>query len=208
MSNLQQWLASLGKPCYIAPHNLSFDGPRLFNAIVTCSLHDDFRDVVCGFIDTLIVIRRLIGRKRKGECTIAGLAQWQGILTAGIHNAENDVNILQKILCSAKITGKNLVESAKSWEEQTHIWSKEERTRHFLNDLIPLKNVIGETIRKKMAYASININSLQNVFREAGAAGIVQLLSCKMNGRPIVTSHKSSLEKITKWLQESLIEKK
>ncbi|XP_071578827.1 uncharacterized protein [Temnothorax nylanderi] len=208
ISNLQQWLASLGKPCYIATHNLSFDGPRLFNAIVTCSLHDEFRDVVCGFIDTLTVIRRLTGRKRKGECTIAGLAEWQKVSTAGAHNAENDVNILLKILLSAKITRENLVESAKSWEEQTNIWSKGECTRRFLNDLIPLKNVVGETIRKKMACASINVNTLQSVFRETGAAGIIQLLSHKLNGKPIVTSHKSSLEKINKWIQDSLIEEK
>lgn len=154
------------------------------------------------------MIRRLTGRKCKGECTIADLAQWQGVSTAGVHNAENDVNILQKILRSAKKTGENLVESAKSWEEQSQIWSKEECTRHFLNDLISLKNVVGETIRKKMACASRNINSLQSVFRKTGVAGIVHLLSCKVNGKPIVTSHKSSLEKITKWLQDNLVEKK
>lgn len=104
MSNLQQWLASLGKPCYIATHNLSFDVPKLFNAIVTCSLHDDFRDVVCGFIDTLIVIRRLTGRKRKGECTIAGLAEWQRISTAGAQRRER-----------CKYTSKNSPFSENNW---------------------------------------------------------------------------------------------
>lgn len=206
MSNLEQWLALLGKRCYIATHNLNFDGPRLFNAIITCSLYDDFRDVIYDFIDTLTVIRKFTDRK--DECTITGLAQWQRISTIDVHNAENDVNILQKIFRSVKITGKNLVESAKLWEEQTDIWNKEECAIHFLNDLIPLKNVVHETIRKKMARASINIHSLQNVFREAGMAAIVRLLSYKVNGKPIVTNHKSSLEKIKKWVQESLIEKK
>lgn len=124
-----------------------------------------------------------------------------------VHNAENDVNILEQILQLTKITRETLIESAKSWEEQTKIWEKQECATYFLKDLIPLKNVVGESIRKKMAQASINMHSLQNAFREAGMAGIIQLLSSEVNGKPRVTNHKSSLEKIKMWIQENLVEK-
>ncbi|XP_043286870.1 uncharacterized protein [Venturia canescens] len=181
MVNLRQWLASRVQPCYIATHNLAFDGPRLYNAIMKSMLNDDFQKVVGGFVDTLTVIRRLTGRKRKGECTIAGLAEWQNISAIGAHNAENDVNILARILHSLNITKENLIESAKTWEEQTHIWAKDRDAKAYLTDLTPLKNVVGEVIRKKMAYASVTINSLLNAYREAGPDRIAELMSSKIN---------------------------
>lgn len=79
LNNFKDWLLSLNKSCYITAHNINFDGSRLYNAMVNCSILDDFRSIVRGFADTLLVIRQLTGRKRKGECTLAGLAQWRSI---------------------------------------------------------------------------------------------------------------------------------
>nr|XP_012218851.1 PREDICTED: uncharacterized protein LOC105670095 [Linepithema humile] len=46
-----------------ATHNLTFDGPRLFKAIIKNNLIDDFSMIIYGFIDTLSIIRKITGRK-------------------------------------------------------------------------------------------------------------------------------------------------
>ncbi|XP_018314208.1 uncharacterized protein [Mycetomoellerius zeteki] len=98
MGNFHSWLSSFEQKSYIATHNLSFDGPRIYDAITSCSLQSDFSEVVHGFIDTLYVIRKHTGRKGKGECTITGLAEWLNVSSANTHNAIYDVEILHKIL--------------------------------------------------------------------------------------------------------------
>ncbi|XP_011859310.1 PREDICTED: uncharacterized protein LOC105556809 [Vollenhovia emeryi] len=204
MSELHLWLSARSTPPYIATHNLSFDGSRFHDAIVSCNLQEEFQQVVRGFIDTLTVIRKVTERKKKGECSISGLANWLNIPTEGAHNAENDVRILQKILRSAKITHQNLIDSAKTWDEQTGIWIRDRDANRFLSNLAPLKGIVGDTIRKKLAYASITIDSLQQIFHDSGIPGIVQILTEKINGKPRVTSHKPSVEKITKWVEQNL----
>ncbi|KMQ83825.1 dna polymerase iii -type-like protein, partial [Lasius niger] len=122
LNNFKDWLLSFNKACYITAHNINFDGSRLYNAIVNCSMVDDFRSIVCGFVDTLLIIRKLTGRKRKDECTLAGLAQWKSISIKDAHNAIHDVDTFVKILNSLNISDTILIENAKLWNEQTNIW--------------------------------------------------------------------------------------
>jgi len=98
IGNLLQWLNSLMKKCYITAHNLNFDGPRLFDAILFCSLNDDFSNVVEGFIDTLQVIRKETERKGKTKCTLTELANWLNISCVNAHNAIQDVSMLEEII--------------------------------------------------------------------------------------------------------------
>lgn len=90
VANLLEFLTSFQKKCYIATHNLCFDGPRLMDAITSCSLYEEFSGIVVGLIDTLSVIRKVTMRKGKGECTLTGLARWSNIPNTDAHNAMQD----------------------------------------------------------------------------------------------------------------------
>ncbi|XP_074102212.1 uncharacterized protein LOC141529528 [Cotesia typhae] len=76
LSNLYEWLKSLGKKCCIATHNLAFDGPRLFRAIDKNILTSDYSEVVYGFVDTLKKIREKRGIREKKPKVHVLLADW------------------------------------------------------------------------------------------------------------------------------------
>lgn len=135
-----EWLKSLNKKCYLAAHNLAFDGPRLFRAMSSCSLVDEFSEVVSGFVDTLKVIRKITSRKGKGACSISGLCIFYNISNAGAHNAVYDCKILSKILYKANVTGRILVNDAKTFMEKIHEWRDEEEIVKNVITLLPLQS--------------------------------------------------------------------
>lgn len=96
MKNLLVFLRSLQKKIYIATHNLSFDRPRLLDAIKRYCLDDEFQSTIVGFIGTLTVIRKKTVRKGKGQCTISGLADWLNISVTNAHKAISDIIVLEK----------------------------------------------------------------------------------------------------------------
>jgi len=118
IGNLLQWLNSLMKKCYIAAHNLNFDGPRLFDAISFCSLNDDFSNVIEGFIDTLQVIRKEIERKSKTKCTLTELANWLSISCVNAHNAIQDVSMLEEMIKKSNISYETLIKYAVNYADK------------------------------------------------------------------------------------------
>lgn len=107
MGEFHKWLLSLREKPYIVTHNLTFDGPRLLKAIDFSNLNYDFQEIVLGFVDSVPVIRTVTGRSGKGNETtkLTGLAEWLKISSHGAHDAERDVDVLQKIVHKLKIIG-------------------------------------------------------------------------------------------------------
>ena len=116
---------SFKKKNYIITHNLSFDGPRFYDAITLCCLESDFSKVVDGVIDTLCVIKKDTSRKCKGKYMIMGLADGLNSSSVNTHNAINDVKILRIILKKCQISKESLINSANNYCEQTRKWNKQ-----------------------------------------------------------------------------------
>lgn len=149
MGNFLNWLASFKKFRYIATHNLSFDGPKLYNTIKFCNLQTDFSEIIHSFIDTLSVIRKHTSRKGKDECTIIGLVNWLNLSSTGVHNAIYDVDILDKILRQCKISEDKLIDSATSFATITKKWDDNMLIKNSLATLDPLKSILSDNLRKK-----------------------------------------------------------
>lgn len=200
--NFLQWLESLGKPCYIVTHNLSYDGPRLHMTFVACNLDKELRYTVSGFIDSLALLRKITERRGKGESSISGLCALFKISCAGAHNAEADVRILGQVLHAAKVTHEMLLQNSKPWDVVTTIWKKNDEIRPRLTQLNCLKKVVGEGIRQKMVQANIT-NSLRYFYEKLGSEKVIKILTEKVDNKPLVTNNKKALERIIQWLQKN-----
>ncbi|XP_058803404.1 uncharacterized protein LOC131671175 [Phymastichus coffea] len=201
MGQFLHYLLPFNKKCYLAAHNLNFDGPRLLNAINKCSLTDEFSKVLEGFIDTLPVIKKCTERTGKGACTITSLANWLNISSLNAHDATKDVAILEKIIKKLAISYDHLVNCGHSYVQITDKWLDDARVRRLLPTLNPLLNVVGNEIRKKLIRANITIELLKTTYFSYGITGVFDLLSEKINNKPIVTAHKPTIKKIVDWLE-------
>lgn len=172
--NLLEWLKSIGKKCYLAAHNLSFDGPRLFRMISKYSLLDDYSEIVCGFIDTLEVIRKTTNKRGRGACSISGLSNTLKISSVGAHNAIYDCDILSKILYKLDITGAILIKTAHSFQDKIRYWKNEAVASKNLSTLLPLQSTVGAAIRKKLALVGYTMQILQTIYDQCGKNGLHQ----------------------------------
>lgn len=77
-------------------HNLNFNAPILFKPITSCSLVNDFSSVTEGFIDPLLIIRKVTLRFGKTTWSITSLVTWLKISCANALAVTNDAVILEQ----------------------------------------------------------------------------------------------------------------
>lgn len=196
LSNLYEWLKSLEKKCCIATHNLTFDGPRLFRAIDKNKLTSDFSEVVYGFVDTLKKIRQVTGQKKKGSCSISGLADSLNIEKAGAHNAIHDCIILHKILKKLKIKNSDLFNSASPFLEQIKAWELAVVTKKNTDTLSSLDGALSLTIRQKLAKAGITMDILKSKIDPSNAKSLELFLAEKIETKELQRLQKATIKKI------------
>lgn len=200
LSGLLEWLKSIDKKCYLAAHNLSFDGPRLYRVICKYSLIDEFSDVICGFIDTLEIIRNTTNRRGRGACTISGLSSMLKVNCSRAHNAIYDCDILSQILYKLNITSAMLVKSAHTFKNKIQYWKREEVAGQNLSTLLPLQSTVGVTIRKKLALVGYTIDILQQIYDLSGQDGLQQQFKETFKANRISCGiHLSAIKKISDW---------
>ena len=203
LTMLHEWLTSIGKMCCIATHNLTFDGPRLMANVRKCSLEEKFSEVVYGFVDTLSVIKNKTGRgERREPCSISKLANALGISAYGAHNATRDCAILSEIVKAFAITTQDLLTNSKTFGEQTDIWKTQQRIAEIKKTLEVMKNTIGASIRKKLASAELDIETLNNSYALYGADEFAQFVQNKMTEKRLGGMKIESINKIISFLQQ------
>ncbi|XP_048514968.1 uncharacterized protein LOC125501888 [Athalia rosae] len=197
--NLLEWLKSIGKKGYLAAHNLSFDGPRLIRMISKYSLIDDYSQVLCGFIDTLEVVRKTTNKRGKGGCSIGELSNLLKINSAGAHNAIYDCDILSKIIYKLNITSAILIGSARSYEEKVGYWKNQAAASQHLATLLPLQSTVGTAIRTKLALVGYTMEILQTIYDQSGKNGLHQQIKEKLKIKGVAGIRSSSINKISDW---------
>lgn len=196
LSNLYEWLKSLGKKCYIATHNLAFDGPRLFRAIDKNKLTSDYSEVVYGFVDTLKKIREVTGKKTKGSCSISGLADSLNIEKDGAHNAIHDCAILHQILKKLEIKSSDLINLATPFLEQTKVWKLAVATKRNIDTLSSLEGALSLSIRQKLAKAGITMDILKSKIDPFNAKSLELFLAEKIKTKELQPLHKATIKKL------------
>lgn len=203
LSNLYEWLKSLGRKCCIATHNLAFDGPRLFKAIVKNNLISDFSEVTYGFVDTLKIIRKVTGKKTKGSCTISGLADSLDIPKVEAHNAINDCAILHKILQKLKICSSVSINSATPFLEQSKSWEFAVTTKKNIDSLLPLRSAVSLSIGQKLARAGITMNILKSKYDPLDDKSLERFLVEKIKTKQLESLQKTTIKKIINSFKEN-----
>ncbi|XP_070170380.1 uncharacterized protein [Polyergus mexicanus] len=206
----KRWLTVLSKPCILVAHNgLRFDFPFLFRALKKKSMIEDFKNLIVGFVDTLIILRKLYPeRKGPGMFELSALAEYLQIkLPGNIHNATHDVRILEKIASKMIITTKEttkkiLVQNMKSFTELLAHETRLQKATVLRPSLNFLEDVISKRMIKKLTNAGINRTKLQAIYKKSGKEGVVKFLSVKQkDNKPRVTKNKKILEKIIDMLK-------
>ena len=69
-----------------------------------------------------------------------------------------------------------------------------------LPSLQSMNNVTSLETRKKLITAGITIQRLKEAYSTSDSAGVLTVLSTKINGKPII--HKRCIQKIVEWLSK------
>ncbi|XP_043282532.1 uncharacterized protein [Venturia canescens] len=203
LENFLAWIEGLGKKAILLTHNLIFDGPRLYDSIKKYHLEEKFSNVIHGFLDTLPLIRCLKCKKRKGECTLGGLAKSLNVVVVEAHNAIFDCKMLSKILAALKITETTLVENMKTYRQKIDEWNSRDKDKVTLIGLKPMETILSLATLKKLAAATITLQDLQSIYSTLGAEGIQNFFNEKMSSATMAKIQKKTIERIIQFITTS-----
>ncbi|KAK0160200.1 hypothetical protein PV328_007628 [Microctonus aethiopoides] len=203
---LVTFFKNCNKRCILVAHNCAFDAPRLIKAIRNQSLVDKFSEVILGFVDTLPMFRKKFPeRKGKEQCTLISLVEKiLDLPTKKAHDANYDVYLLVN-LTQHHFTLEDIAMNQKPFNEFISAQLSQEKSREMFLTLDPLKGNITNTIRKQMADADMNYNSLSNKLSQEGPKKTVQFLKQTVNEKATVIKPKKIIEVISKHLS-SIVE--
>ncbi|KYM94061.1 hypothetical protein ALC62_15322 [Cyphomyrmex costatus] len=195
------FLKKLATHCLLVAHNASFDRPRLLRLILKHGMIEPFY-IISGFSDSLAVLKKALpDRKGPGKFKLSTL--YNDFLTTDnvgdsdkmFHNAEFDVVALEKLVHHLQIEDK-LFLHAKTLQISLIELEKNNKMDISLQELSSFKNIISRNVLKKIAIAGFTSDSLIEIYKSAGKAKIIELLSEKVDGKARVTKDKKVLNKI------------
>ena len=193
------WLKKFGEKCCIAVHNLTFCGPRLMRFIEYCSLTEDFKAAVLGFVDTLAVIRS----KNNGQsCSLTALATANMISINGAHNAINDCKMLSEILRKMDISDADLLKNMKVFEECRGHWAALQLRKIVRTKLTPLSTAVPYSVLRRIANAGITFSILTDVYENTGEDGLRQMI---ISHDSLKSLEKRSIENIISYFTKKTV---
>ena len=197
-----EFLCCFRRKCILTAHNCNFDYPKLVRAITMVSMKQHFKNVIAGFGDTLPIIRKVTGRKGKGQNKLENLANDFQINAIDAHNAGCDAQILDQILIKLNIQNINIISSAVNWCD---IVKKEElNLPSAMQELNALTHCTSKQMRTKMVSAKITYIMILDVFKQNKYFKIKNLLGKDENDIVRVTNSKKVVVKIYKYLKENV----
>ena len=190
------------KVILVAHNNKLFDARILTNAFMSAGLHEEFKEVVAGFSDSLPLFKALLpGRKcYKQEVLVKDTMQ----ISYDAHNGLEDVKALRDLILHHKIRIKQLRKHSFSVEYICKCIEQHRRLTDNLPSLMPLVRncVVSKLMCRKIADSGLNLDHLKLGFSRGGFAGIKAILSAKVNRKARVTSSKKILSRISLYLSK------
>lgn len=112
-------------------------------ALDKCFLKEHFRAIIYGNSDTLPVIKKKIGKTKKGANKLGNIARESEINQDKAHDALYDVTMLDKILKKLNITTNDLLGSFLSWDDACNKMKFSENLPNALKKLQLLKDCVS-----------------------------------------------------------------
>lgn len=203
--SFHQFLCLSGKPVLLVAHNAKFDASHLIGAITNCNLQQQFSDVI-GFTDSIAVLKKHFpDRKGAGMFKLGTLAKDLLELTSdtSFHDALFDVEVLKKLIDSIDKENE-LLHFRKNYDTYLQEHLDCNKLKENLDSLVPFKSVVSQSLIKKMARASLTVDSLKECYRQKGEEALLHILSEKLeDSKPRVTNNKKSQYKIINKIKNS-----
>ena len=106
-----KWLQAKRKPVVLFAHNAKvFDSKRIIYSLKRYDLLSSFQSCVMGFVDTLILFKRVLPLREKysQESLVSDLLG----ISYGAHNSLEDVSALQQLVSYKEVNEKEILESS------------------------------------------------------------------------------------------------
>lgn len=211
-----RFLEKLGDPIVLISHNgFCFDAPFIIRDMRSADvLWRMFDSLVVGFADTLPILKEKLPQKRainklKFNLKDLGTALLGKDAVFGMHDALNDVKLLERIMIKAHVTPEDLIghtESVAALEQQMEASRIKTENKNTMSLLIK-KGCVTEDMVNKMAKAGINLKMLQDAYNRIGNyRGVADLLSQDVGGRPRVTKNQRVITNVESRVKKSVEE--
>jgi len=196
------WLQCLGR-CVLVGHNFKkFDLPRIIRAFESVKLTGAFKDTVIGSIDTLPLYRSVYPgiESYKQEYLVTKFVN----IKYSAHDALADVESLQQLVCSTKITDECLIEHSENIMSSIHLYNFNKDCDYNQFSLACLLNdkIVSKEMVKKIAFSGLRLHHLQLAIDRNGVEGLSQLFKEKVDGKPRVTCLKRIIEAVFNFLKK------
>ena len=196
------WCVSLQSNIILYGHNAKkFDSKSLVKSLVKLDLISQFKEVVYGFADTLVVAKSLLpDMPSYSQSAIATRVLGQ---TYNAHNALDDVVMLQQICRHLNVTDNTFLAASVTVDWVIHNNSYHAGKRQRLPTLYPLiqGKILSKSMAEKVAASGLKLSDLRKAFDRGGRDGLKSLFTEKKDGNVRVTSRMSIIEKVVKYLE-------
>lgn len=198
------WLSGLGDRIILAAHNCrNFDAKVLTTALECTGLIDTFTETVCAFSDTLKVLRKKLPERtcHKQEDLVHDILR----KNYEAHNAEGDVAALAELLVHLKVTPSELVKMTFPSEEchLQNIFLQEKAKNIASYHPLIAKGIMKTSLAENVAGSGLSVAHLRLIYKRNSNDGLLFAFTGKNSkGRPRVTDHKKTVEKVLPALAE------
>ena len=184
-----EWLKAKKEPVVLFAHNAKmFDCKRIIYSLKKYDLSSSFERCVVGFVDTLILFKRILPQREKysQESLVADLLG----ISYGAHNSLEDVRALQKLVSYKEVNNKTLLESSFTTAFAINSTKYSLNKAANLQTLQPLiaSKVVTKGMGDKIAGSGLMLSHLQLSFSRGGKDGFKSVLTEKINGKARVTT--------------------
>ncbi|XP_021342428.1 uncharacterized protein LOC110442892 isoform X2 [Mizuhopecten yessoensis] len=198
MTDFADWLSHFHSPVLVA-HN------ALFDALVLCNCLSGIKDqevsrIVDGFVDTLRIFRQVLPNRTRHnlESLVTDLL---GIVYQA-HDANQDAEVLQKLVKSEKITDALMCQSSYTFSYIQDYVAYKKQTDKCKVSLQPLiqADLLTKHLADKIARTGLGLHHLEFVHSQAGAQGIHKLFTETSQGK---LEDKKMINNVAAYLQKS-----
>lgn len=196
MSELIKFLKNIGQKCLLVAHNDKFDAPRLVNAFQELGLDKEFEELVYGFSDSLLLLRKLFPELECHKLEFLASNKLE-ISCDQAHDATFDVIILEK-LCGEFLNVEDFLNVSKPFEKIVlSIQAKDVKKTFY-----PMMGVISDGMINRLSQNGISYDLIVETFYNKGEDDLVNILRQEKEGKPTIIKSNRVLEQIVSHLRE------
>ena len=189
LKSFVEWLKAKEMPVVLFVHNAkSFDCKRIIYSLQKCDLLSSFQSCVEGFVDTLILFKKIRPQRKKysQESLVSDLLG----TSYSAHDSLEDVRALQQLISYKDVNKEAIMKSSFTLNyaiKSTKYCLNKALNLHSLRPLIASKD-ISKGMGDKIAGSGLTLSHLKLSIQRGGKEGLRSVLTEKVNPKPRVTA--------------------